>query len=283
MNAMKSKIKSQRGASITFALLLFLVCAIISSIVVVAATAVGGRASQMAELDQRYYAVNSAAELLRDELEKYEVMVTTGSKKVWREDQDGISVDGTTTINAVPAKISLDNYPESLSDSTNYLILGAAVQLVREKLNEEINRSNGEKKKEKEEEIKSLPEVATLAEMELTVTGTAVPADKLKCSIKPVSVSNGKLDIRVSNADATKGTYTLRLTFKADVVQSTNEHTKTYDFKPVIEDDKIAEGKYTQKKEVDKNTFTTIKWKLIDLAIDTFVAPAATTAPGGGS
>lgn len=82
MTAMKNKIRSQRGASITFALLLFLVCAIISSIVIVAATAVGGRASKMAELDQRYYAVNSAAELLRDVLEQQTVTVTATTQTV---------------------------------------------------------------------------------------------------------------------------------------------------------------------------------------------------------
>ena len=82
MTAMKNKIRSQRGASITFALLLFLVCAIISSIVIVAATVVGGRASKMAELDQRYYAVNSAAELLRDVLEQQTVTVTATTQTV---------------------------------------------------------------------------------------------------------------------------------------------------------------------------------------------------------
>ena len=49
MNALKNKIKSQRGASITFALLLFLVCAVISGIVIVAATAASGRMDQIAE------------------------------------------------------------------------------------------------------------------------------------------------------------------------------------------------------------------------------------------
>ena len=55
--------KSERGASITFALLLFLVCAVISSIVIVAATTTSGRLSSLAKMDQRYYAVTSAAKL----------------------------------------------------------------------------------------------------------------------------------------------------------------------------------------------------------------------------
>ena len=61
---MKRKLRSEKGASITFALLLFLVCAMVSSVVIVAATTASGRMSNLAEIDQRYYAVSSAAELL---------------------------------------------------------------------------------------------------------------------------------------------------------------------------------------------------------------------------
>jgi len=64
MNRIQCKLRSERGASITFALLIFLVCAMVSVAVVVAGTAAAGRMSQRAETDQRYYAVSSAAELL---------------------------------------------------------------------------------------------------------------------------------------------------------------------------------------------------------------------------
>ena len=66
MRKLSQKLRSRRGASITFALLLFLVCAVVSSVVIVAATTASGRLSQLARMDQRYYAVNSAAELLCD-------------------------------------------------------------------------------------------------------------------------------------------------------------------------------------------------------------------------
>ena len=64
MLSIKKKLKSQNGASISFALLLFLVCAVLSSAVIVAGTAAAGRLSRLAEADQRYYAVTSAAGLL---------------------------------------------------------------------------------------------------------------------------------------------------------------------------------------------------------------------------
>lgn len=68
MNALRCKLRSDRGASITFALLLFLVCALACSVIIVAATAAGGRMSQLPQADQRYYAVTSAQELLCQEM-----------------------------------------------------------------------------------------------------------------------------------------------------------------------------------------------------------------------
>ena len=69
------KIKSQSGASITYALLLFLVCAVVSSVILAAGTAAAGRISQLVDSDQRYYAVSSAANLLKETFEKWEVRV----------------------------------------------------------------------------------------------------------------------------------------------------------------------------------------------------------------
>lgn len=80
MRAIQKKIQSQRGASITFALLLFLVCAVLSSVVIVAATTASGRMSRLAETDQRYYAVTSAAELLRDVMKEKTVSIVKVTK-----------------------------------------------------------------------------------------------------------------------------------------------------------------------------------------------------------
>lgn len=70
MQAIKKKLRSQRGASITFALLIFLVCAVLSSVIIVAASTAAGRMSKLAETDRRYYAVTSAAELMKDLLKE---------------------------------------------------------------------------------------------------------------------------------------------------------------------------------------------------------------------
>lgn len=62
------KLRSREGASLTFALLAFLVCAAISAVLVAAGMASAGRLSGLAEADQRYYAVTSAAQLFCDSL-----------------------------------------------------------------------------------------------------------------------------------------------------------------------------------------------------------------------
>ena len=66
MKRAAEKLKSSRGASLMMALLLFLTCAVVGSAVLTAGTAASGRMSKIAESDQRYYSVNSAANLLID-------------------------------------------------------------------------------------------------------------------------------------------------------------------------------------------------------------------------
>ena len=80
MLSIKKKLKSQNGASISFALLLFLVCAVLSSAIIVAGTAAAGRLSRLAEADQRYYAVTSAAGLLSRDISEKTVTVEYSKK-----------------------------------------------------------------------------------------------------------------------------------------------------------------------------------------------------------
>ena len=79
MNVWKRKLNSEQGASITMALLIFLICTVVGSAVLVAGTAASGRMSKAAEYDQRYYAVNSAVRLLRDMIEGQKIKVVKNS------------------------------------------------------------------------------------------------------------------------------------------------------------------------------------------------------------
>lgn len=64
------KARSEQGASLSMALLVFLVCTIVSSIAISAATAVSGRQSQLEEMERSYYNVTSAARVFWDEMSK---------------------------------------------------------------------------------------------------------------------------------------------------------------------------------------------------------------------
>ena len=92
-NNLIKKIRSQTGASITFALLLFLVCAVLCSVILTAATVSSGRMSGMAEADQRYYAVTSAAELLKNLIDGQSVTIEKIYSGTKTETQDGTSTD----------------------------------------------------------------------------------------------------------------------------------------------------------------------------------------------
>lgn len=111
------KVYSKDGVSMPLALLLFLVCALLASVVLAASTAVGGRHVQLAESDQRYYSVASAVELFQKEFENTPVNVqcevtktvttvanyggaTTSSEKI---DACTVTVDGKTLFTGTGA------------------------------------------------------------------------------------------------------------------------------------------------------------------------------------
>ena len=250
---LKQKASSQTGASITFALLLFLVCAIVSSIVIVAATAVGGRASKMAEMDQRYYAVNSAAELVRDILEAPRVTVETGTQTTSTVDQDDAVVAGTTpTTTPLPTTTKVDDEPVAGTDTS--LLVAAALQL------------SGV------EDPPALP----IAPLALTASGSgSLDTDALAVDMTP-TLSGDNLFIEITNHDTSKGAYTLRLTFKADRTVSNDTQT-TYGAKTPRRDanGKAIPGEYTTTRTETQKAVTTLRWKLIDLVT------VANTAEGG--
>ena len=93
-NRIRNKITSEAGASITFALLLFLVCAALSAVVLVAATTAAGRLKNMAVTDANYYSVMSAAEYINDQMDGHSVsaiVVNNGEPKFFNKKMNEIS------------------------------------------------------------------------------------------------------------------------------------------------------------------------------------------------
>ena len=247
MPALKKKITSEQGASITFALLLFLVCAIISSVVIVAATAVGGRASKMAEMDQRYYAVNSAAELLRDELEGTEVKVTVETKTTSTVNQDLVEVETSIEKGTPTVKVSMNEVEDTLQESLFSVIA--------------LNLVDG---------IDDQPALPTNPLKIEAAASNALDTSKLAVNITPL-LNVDKLILDISNAVVDSGVYMLRLTFKADLAQGEDLKTTYGTPIPVLDTDGsftyTVDGKlaYTMEKTLTESNTTTIRWKLIDL------------------
>ena len=95
MKAVQRKLHDQSGATLTVALLFFIMCAAAGSVILAAATTSTGRLSQLQASDQNYYAVVSAAKLIRDEIDG---QTTTRTEKTEKDasDADVTVVEETT-------------------------------------------------------------------------------------------------------------------------------------------------------------------------------------------
>lgn len=100
-NRIMNKLRSEKGASITFALLLFLVCAVLCSVIIAAATANAGRMSKLAISEQKYFAVMSSAELLKDEFKKAPKVSIVEVKKTVTETSCTSSTQGTPSVTSI--------------------------------------------------------------------------------------------------------------------------------------------------------------------------------------
>ena len=100
MNAVQRKLQDRSGATLTVALLFFIMCAAAGSVILAAATTSTGRLSELQASDQNYYAVVSAAKLIRDEIDgqtisvgqKETKTVTTTRKETTEKDANGADV-----------------------------------------------------------------------------------------------------------------------------------------------------------------------------------------------
>ncbi len=82
MNAVQRKLQDRSGATLTVALLFFIMCAAAGSVILAAATTSTGRLSELQASDQNYYAVVSAAKLIRDEIDGQTISVGQTETKI---------------------------------------------------------------------------------------------------------------------------------------------------------------------------------------------------------
>lgn len=127
-----TKLKSQDGASFSFALLLFLVCAVVSSVVLAASTASMGQFAGQGKADQRYYAVTSAAGLFSDafgesgELQYTLTETCRGTRTITRPQAGAATETFEKDKAASSAELGIPSYEgyDFLSDATAYALFG---------------------------------------------------------------------------------------------------------------------------------------------------------------
>ena len=203
----KNKICSESGASITFALLLFLVCAVTGALILVASTAASGRMSHTAKMDQQYYSVTSAAGLLQEVIEDKTVTVieTTVTETAYRcTDTRRVEIEGDNVVN--PKVISSDIEINSLSlENVNKLDLvgDAAYSLFLMAQND-------------------VPTYPIKKDLQLTAAKGNNEIPDLKVSIAEELYGDGTMKLKVSGTEG----YTLLLIFTASMNNSRDIQTQ---------------------------------------------------------
>ncbi len=250
------KLRSRAGASITFALLLFLVCTVLCSVIITASTASSGRMSRIAETDQRYYAVTSAAELLKSILDGETVSIV----KVVKTTYETVYTSG---IAGTPSQVG--EAAEAV-----YLVSGKKAGEISEAadLTSENEADAAAIDSIAVDAAKNISESQTLTSRKLelasTVYGDAgLDFDALAVTIEENLDANGKITLTIYNkykAEETESSegdrYTMVLSFGAD--KSEVASTKTENLSSAASSSTV----YTLTTQTTETTITTLTWKL---------------------
>ncbi|MBR0409674.1 MAG: hypothetical protein IJI25_01545 [Eubacterium sp.] len=248
-HGIKHKLSSQKGASITYALLLFLVCAVISSVVLTAGTAASGRMSQIAEMDQKYYSVTSAAELIKELVNSKRIVAKGTLVETVTKDQTGAEQSGTEHTESDKITIFEDGVPVGTAEKNSS---GAYV----------LSSPNTIKNSFAADAVYTLMTAGSTDEIVKNLTLEAAGSDSLKVDIvETINPADGSLTFKVSNAAAEGAKYSLILRFEADT--STSTGTKSADGpREHITDNG---SKYDYVTTTTETTTSTWKWNLSDM------------------
>ena len=235
----KRKLKSENGASIAFGLFLFLICMVISSIVIVAATAVSGRLSNLAKMDQKYYFVNSIAENIKREFDEQTIFVE--KNKITLLDEDGDKKTGsenvqyTITYKDVSGK---EIQPGSLMVSiANYAVFGIG---------------NPTTLSESEYDVESVKTVESSVGNTYNVVFTDEKSIARNATLSYVYKTDGKLYISITDNIDSKENYTLNMVFTIE--NTTSEHFEK----------EVIDYNNNQARLIETNSFG-IKWNLREI------------------
>lgn len=269
MKRAAEKLKSSRGASLMLALLAFLICAVLGSVVLTAGTASAGRFAELGEMEQRYYAVTSAAELLRDKL-----CDTSGSAITWSRttvkttvtpftlDADGNMTLGTPATTTNNPTYNPDPLPVAATLSgmlaEYYLFSGATTNDARwASLTRDYSTP--------------LPSPPSIPNMTLTVS-TDTDGD-LTVNIEPTLNPDGSLTLKINNEkNKANYQYTLKMT-----LTPAPEIEKL----PLAETTTFATGtnQITETVTTTETVNATVRWVVSTTQIEEGTPPSPTSTP----
>ncbi len=272
---MKHKLKSQRGASITFALLLFLVCAVIGSIVLGAGVAAAGRIAKLAESDQRFYSVSSAARLFEEEFSEQTVSVQrektyTHAERIEIIDNSGVfsygserepvDTDPTYKIKIDSTEFSRDAIPGSITDVFQYY---AYLYLFGTESSAENLWGVT-----KDEFGKNIPTSDISKEIKIQVVGKTELAVKVKMTLN----TDGSIQLDFSNEY--KGNpandlnvFTIRVIMKADVMNPTSKIEASDKQQYFEKDTATGETIQTVQSTITETKTSDITWRIYKLEV----------------
>ena len=240
MNILNRKLRSERGASISFALLLFLVCATVGSVILVAATSASGRLSRLAESDRRYYSVTSAAALFQ---EKYNGAEDVIVEEVSTQSTQTYAMDGTPKGDpsvVTKAPVITVNGKETGADTVLPVTADAALQLASDS-------------------AQSSPYTRTMT-LEPEHQSTQVKQG-LAVQVEETLTDKGQLSLQISSgggagAGSNPEVYRLCLTFEADRAVDTD--VRTTEGTPEY----VSPGEYQITTTTTTKTTTKFTWRL---------------------
>ena len=96
------KLKNEQGVTILMALLLVLTAAVVSAVILSAALSAARRVNSDRTAQQNYLAVSSAAELVRDSIDRMQYTVTTITTYEWDEESEGYVQAGSSSTEKLP-------------------------------------------------------------------------------------------------------------------------------------------------------------------------------------
>ena len=249
-----SVLRSRTGASITFALLLFLVCAVVGALVLTAGSAAAGRVSNLAQSDQRYYNVTSAAGLLADELSgkkvtivrtreittktvtEYKVNLAGGAAVSANKIAETSSARYTTKLNERPeVPTELADYPPPPTDPNDGAVFTdltfldtIAVKLLLDDVNFNTDEAMNKSMKNCPEQQRGVLRVIHAGSTDADPNvGVADPSSLSVDCLYEVQ-SDGTIILTLTNSTDISGeTYSLRIKLSPSINETESETTET--------------------------------------------------------